>query len=383
MSIGFQQSANSLLHCLNKDGKVDIILYTRFRHNQDEEESEDLETFQSILRQINLEEGLVDENETCKQPKKRAKSCVLEYMVDGIRKPCPPEHSPWYLQFLSLGKETLQSKRSLKKFRQQFRLPYDSYWKLLDLILAHPKHFKRYLGGNSKPIELLLLGTLRYLGRGWMFDDLEGTTGISRDVHRTFFHTFIAFGRTTLYSKYVRRPTLQEIISYHTREYNLAGLHGSIGYTDGVHIMCEKIPQAVRNQHLGHKIKHTSRSYNVTTNHRRFILATTWGHPATYNDKTLVRFDDFVQGIHRGELYEDMKFDLFEKSGNGTVIQQSYKGCWIICDNGYLKWSTTIPPMGMSTHRPTIRWSEWLESMRKDVEWYVLLYNLQHKTWQT
>ena len=94
----------------------------------------------------------------------------------------------------------------------------------------------------------------------------------------------------------------------------------------------------------------------------------------------MVRFDDFVQGIHRGELYEDMKFDLFEKSGNGTVIRQSYKGCWIICDNGYLKWSTTIPPMGMSTHRPTIRWSEWLESMRKDVEWYELFHNLQHTT---
>jgi hypothetical protein len=55
MSIGFKQSANSLLHCLNKNGKVDINLYIRFRHNQDEEESEDLETFQSILRQIYLE----------------------------------------------------------------------------------------------------------------------------------------------------------------------------------------------------------------------------------------------------------------------------------------------------------------------------------------
>ena len=77
MSIGFQQSANSLLHCLNKDGKVDINLYTRFRHNQDEEESEDLETFQSILWQTNLEEGLVDENETCKQPKKRAKRITV------------------------------------------------------------------------------------------------------------------------------------------------------------------------------------------------------------------------------------------------------------------------------------------------------------------
>jgi hypothetical protein len=54
---------------------MDINLYTKFQCNQDKEEAEDLETFQSILLQINLDEGLVDDNEACKQPKKRAKRC--------------------------------------------------------------------------------------------------------------------------------------------------------------------------------------------------------------------------------------------------------------------------------------------------------------------
>ena len=37
-------------------------------------------------------------------------------------------------------------------------------------------------------------------------------------------------------------------------------------------------------------------------------------------------------------------------------------------DNGYLTWSTTIPPIKNAVTYKSIRFSEWLESMRKDVE---------------
>jgi hypothetical protein len=53
---------------------------------------------------------------------------------------------------------------------------------------------KQFRKIKASPIELLLLGTLRYLGRGWTFDDLEESTFITREVHRVFFHKFIEFG---------------------------------------------------------------------------------------------------------------------------------------------------------------------------------------------
>ena len=37
-------------------------------------------------------------------------------------------------------------------------------------------------------------------------------------------------------------------------------------------------------------------------------------------------------------------------------------------DNGYLSWSCTVPPATNGTTYEMIRFSEWLESMRKDVE---------------
>jgi hypothetical protein len=43
-------------------------------------------------------------------------------------------------------------------------------------------------------IELLLLGTLRYLGMGWSFNDIEEGTKVSWEVHRCFLHAFTTFG---------------------------------------------------------------------------------------------------------------------------------------------------------------------------------------------
>jgi hypothetical protein len=49
-------------------------------------------------------------------------------------------------------------------------------------------------------------------------------------------------------------------------------------------------------------------------------------------------------------------------------MKVKYKGAWLIVDNGYLNWATTVPPMKKSCIRSEIRFSAWLESMRKDVE---------------
>jgi hypothetical protein len=61
-------------------------------------------------------------------------------------------------------------------------LPYTSYKELVRQIQADNR-FKRWCGQkwNGKkllPAELLLLGLLKYLGRGWTFDDIEEQTMI-------------------------------------------------------------------------------------------------------------------------------------------------------------------------------------------------------------
>ena len=58
---------------------------------------------------------------------------------------------------------------------------------------------------------------------------------------------------------------------------------------------------------------------------------------------------------------------LLEKV-NGIVKKRGYRGVWVLTDNGYLPWSVTMPPSKYPTSTKELRWSQWLESMRKDVE---------------
>ncbi len=79
-------------------------------------------------------------------------------------------------------------------------------------------------------------------------------------------------------------------------------------------------------------------------------------------------FNDFVRGIYEGSLMEDVSFELLERNAQGHINSVRYKGPWLIVDNGYLNWSTTVPPLKVTADEKEIRWSQWLESLRKDVE---------------
>ena len=150
-----------------------------------------------------------DDNDIPSSPpkkKRRAKKCVMARQTeDGELEIITPKQSNWYL--LYVNNPMVEDERFQQKFRRRFRLPYENYVELVN-DCRQQEIFERWMGSDctgreSSPIELLILGAMRYLGRGWTFDDLEEATAISQDVHRVFFHKFIEFGSTTLYNRYV------------------------------------------------------------------------------------------------------------------------------------------------------------------------------------
>ena len=108
----------------------------------------------------------------------------------------------------------------------------------------------------------------------------------------------------------------------------------------------------------------------ITVSNRQKILATTTaGRPARWNDKPVVLFDHFaVALLNEGRTLQGailFEFNNYDSSGNVT----KYKGaCRLIVDNGYLNWPTTVPPMKTLCSRTNIRFSQWPESIRKDLE---------------
>ena len=63
--------------------------------------------------------------------------------------------------------------------------------------------------------------------------------------------------------------------------------------------------------------------------HSRRILGTTMVHPGTWNDKTLVLFDELIIDITNGSIPDDFELKLYEKKVNGEIGTVVYKRCLV------------------------------------------------------
>ena len=72
---------------------------------------------------------------------------------------------------------------------------------------------------------------------------------------------------------------------------------------------------------------------------------------------TLAMFDPFMQGLHEGSILQDILFSLYAYNANGEVVQQHYRGVWLLVDNGYLACSTTVSPFKTTNSRAEKRFS--------------------------
>jgi hypothetical protein len=318
---------------------------------------------------------------TTQQGPRRKKGVVLYRDArDNKLKPLPPTMSSWYNLYCANHCEELTPDFDVK-FRRRFRLPYSEYKNLVGLCeedsMKISGYFTRWRPGKAgatgqpvSPLELLVLTALRYLGRGWTFDDLEEATAISEEVIRVFFHQFISWGADELYRAFVYPPRSIEEAKSTVQEYAQAGFAGCVGSIDATHVEHSRISYRHRQSHLSFKLPFTARSYNIICNHRRRIFCTTDGHPARWNDKSLVKFDRLAAGLHEGTSpLCDLQFELYTYGDDGVeVVKEKYRGGWLLVDNGYLNWGVTVPPMKETATMRQWRFSKWLESMRKDVE---------------
>lgn len=340
-------------------------------------------------------------NQARSRKKRGSYNKYIQYYTDpdtGVRTRLTPLHTVWYQSYILHPNP--DCKRWQKLFRYRFRMPYESYVDLVNECDKSPIMGQwsrlpefRYNKKKGTSLELLVLCALRWLGRGWTMDDLQENTQINIETIRQFLHHFIKWGSSTLYDKYVRHPMSNDELSDCGSEFMQAGLPGCVGSTDATHIVVERCPYKLRQLHMGYKLPHTARTYNLTCNHRRKILHTTCGHPSRFNDKTLISFDDFVQGLKNGIYNDKFEFELYDFDTDDQIIKVKYRGCYVIVDNGYLRWSVTVPPIKKTTLRNEIRFSDWLESMRKDVEctfgilkgrWRCLKYGLRmHSLFQS
>ena len=167
-------------------------------------------------------------------------------------------------------------------------MPYESFLSLSD-DLANHDIFSRYISEdeskyNGKDSKLLVLGVLRYIGHSSMFDDVSEANGMSDDLNRKFVYSFIKYGSTALYKRWV----IDENIGTNVREcealFRLTGFNGCIGSSDTTHVGMLSCHIWDQTEHTGFKLNIPSRTYNDTVDHTGKVIGASSGHLATWND---------------------------------------------------------------------------------------------------
>ena len=127
----------------------------------------------------------------CAKKRKSTRLLYARRRENGELEAIPPDESGWYQVYTTCP--MLDNPKFHHNFRRRFITPYLQYLQLVEEAVANV-WFPRWTkpsgccGTPPSPLELLILGSLRYLGRGYTFDDCEESTAIDAEVHRVFFH---------------------------------------------------------------------------------------------------------------------------------------------------------------------------------------------------
>ena len=299
------------------------------------------------------EDEFIEEDEEPKEPVKRKK-----YDREHYRESC------WW-KFLQRDNLSDLTSRDGKFFRNRFTVPYQLYTHLLSMATSwFPQNQVDAFGYEITPISLKLLGTLRILGKGCSWDLLYELSGVSAEVHRRWTLAFIAKFALEMYPIYVHGPRDSSEMESVSSLYAASGFPGCIGSTDCVHIRWERCPSQWSSAYRNGKHSFTSIAYEMTVTHSKKFQATTTGHYGTTSDKTIVKFDGFVQQVRNDKLYTNAEFEL--QVGDNEWVTE--KGVYLLVDGGYHKWRIMQCPHKHSADTDKVRWSEFAESVRKDVE---------------
>lgn len=255
--------------------------------------------------------------------------------------------------------------RRHQQFRLRFRVPFAIYLELVNWTSTwYDKTVQQTdaLGNSRVPVELLVLGVLRMLGRSTCLDGIQELSGISPSVMSVFFHKWCQKAAEELYPVYVKFPKTQSDIDKVMYDFAYVGFPGCLGSMDVVHVHWERCPSGLSVMHTG-KEGYPTIAYQVIVDHSGRALACTRGFYGSWNDKIIVKFDGVIKQLRAGS-HKHVKYKLYTADGSQT----ERSNVWIMVDGGYLKWEVTIAASSTCCTPAYVAWRKKLESVRKDVE---------------
>jgi hypothetical protein len=204
---------------------------------------------------------------------------------------------------------------------------------------------------------------------------------MSPTEHQKFFDLFID-KMYSISSRYIFFPKTMEALQELVKDYSCQHLPGACGSIDVVHVKWARCPAGDHAKCKG-KESFVSVAFECVSDHRRRVVGIAPIQFGARSDKHIVRFDPTVELIKTG-WYKDVEWEYYTAQGE----LKRGKGCYLVCDGGYLHWKTLICPFptdDVGGRRGYFNGN--LESIRKDVEctfgilkkrWRILDYGLPY-----
>lgn len=288
------------------------------------------------------------------------------FRVESVKKSC------WYKQFTAPGKtrdltHLLSSSDRYGEFRHYFRMPLSKVEELTDKLIDNGYvHYPRTRSRQAEyreRTELLVMSSLYILGTGAAFRSCRPLCSISTSEVRKFFYVFLN-AICDMKDEYVCIPTNLSELNRVSKCYDMVGLPGCMGSIDVVHVKWANCPAGDFNRAKG-KETFPSLGFECITDFNRRVLSIYGPHFGSRNDMDIVKTDEYVEKVRSKRLFRDAQWKYYNQDGH---VRREI-GMYLISDNGYLRWPTTICPFTRtSVASPEGYFSTNVESVRKDVE---------------
>jgi hypothetical protein len=254
------------------------------------------------------------------------------------------------------------SSKEGRLFRRRFRVPFQIF---TDVLLPKSKEHNIFdtRGTTQIPLEIKILMVLRVLGRNNCIDDIKELNGetIGESTINSIFKTFVTNFADRIFPLYVKEPSpdrMKKIMDV----YKSLGVPGAAGSMDCTRLHWLMCPSSIRQSAIG-KEGFPTLVFQVIVDHSRLIHYCSEYFLGGNNDINTTLNDKFPRKIMSG-YYKDIMYFLYDIDGRPVC----FYGAFLITDGGYPELAVFIDPDHSRVSRNEVLWSEWLESVRKDIE---------------
>lgn len=150
------------------------------------------------------------------------------------------------------------------------------------------------------------------------------------------------------------------------KTYIRLGLPGCIGSLDATFTPWDRCPAHLHNLCDGDK--GVGLLFNVIVSHEKEVLSVSSGFYSTINDKTSVKYDDFIQLLKENKIGENVSYKVLIPTAEGGFEEIDLSSFYVIADGGYIDIPQIIRGLAYSGEEVKYKFSDWIASVRKDVE---------------